>query len=243
VMACPSSAVRSGPAGPLYDRAMCRVCPGYPCAEACPQGALGRVGRVVEAGELMTQIAADAAFYRNSGGGVTFSGGEPFTQPEFLEELLGRCRTAGIRTAVETCGLVPVQTLLDLEPLVGLFLFDVKVMDPERHARYTGNSNGVILQNLRALAGRARSRITVRVPLVPGCTDSQENVAAIAGLVSELALPGVELMPYHELGRDKYGGLGREYPIDFEGPDRSPDLDGALRIFASRGIPCEVNGE
>jgi len=200
------------------------------------------VGQVVTADEVMARIMADAAFYRNSGGGATFSGGEPLAQPEFLGELLSRCRSGGVSTAVETCGCVPKQTLLEVEPLVDLFLYDVKVMDPEAHAAYTGQSNDAILANLRSLAQKAPDRVVVRVPLVPGCTDSPENLEAIARLVAGLDVRGVELMPYHELGRDKYAGLGREYPISYEDPDPRPDVGAAVGIFRDRQIPCDVNG-
>ena len=242
-MACSFGAVQKGPDGPVFWRQKCRECRVWPCVEACPRGALAKIGENVTADDAMARIAADAAFYRNSGGGVTFSGGEPFVQPEFLKELLERCIASEIHTAVETCGLVPVQTLMALEPLVGLFLYDLKIVNPDGHLAFAGNSNEIILSNLRALAAKARERIILRVPLVPGCTDSAENVEAIADLAKELELPKVELMPYHELGRDKYAGLGREYLLEYEAVDPVPDLDGALKIFGVRGIPCAIGGE
>ena len=242
-MACPSGAIQKSPDGPLFKRQACRECGAWPCLEACGRGALARLGELVTADSVMARIAADVSFYRNSGGGVTLSGGEPFVQPEFLEEILRRCTGLEIHTAVETCGLVPLQTLMEIQPLVGLFLYDLKVIDPDKHVAFTGNSNEIILANLRALAEKARSRITVRVPLVPGCTDSAESIQAIADLMSDLELPKVELMPYHELGRDKYASLGREYPIACENPEHAPDLETALRIFRDRSFHCEVNGE
>jgi pyruvate formate lyase activating enzyme len=242
-MACPDGAIDRGPDGPLYMRQKCRVCQRWQCTEACPRSALARVGRTVSADEVMARVSADVPFYSNSGGGVTFSGGEPFTQPEFLGELLDRCRSLKIRAAVETCGYVSQETLLGLEPLVGLFLFDVKAMSPEVHAHFTGSSNEAILNNLRALARKAGDRIIVRVPLVPGCTDSRENLEAIAEMASGLGLLRVEFMPYHELGRDKYANLGREYPIIYEGFDPAPNVGLALEIFASKGFACTVSGE
>lgn len=243
-MACPSGAVDKGADGPVFDRRACRSCPDWPCVEACSNGALARVGRRVTAEETMRRIAADLPFYRNSGGGATFSGGEPFMQPEFLEELLLRCGAAGIHTAVETCGYVPAETLLRLAPLVGLFLYDVKVMDPRLHVRYTGVSNEAILQNLRHLAERDAGKVTLRVPLVPGCTDARENLSSIAAMCADLGITRIELMPYHELGRDKYEGLGRDYPIALDGPLAWPaNLESALRVFRERGLACEIGGE
>lgn len=241
---CTSGAIREGQTGPLMDREACRVCKTWPCVEACPQGALAVMGRAMTAEAVVARVAADAAFYENSGGGVTFSGGEPFAQPEFLEDLLLRCKRLGIRSAVETCGHVPAQTLLELEPLIGLFLFDVKAVAPNLHERCTGASNELILQNLRALAERGASKITVRVPLVPGYTDAEENLSAIASLTAALGIAQAELMPYHELGRDKYEGLGRQYPMALQGPHPlSARIEAALRIFRERGVACEIGGE
>ena len=241
---CTSGAIREGQTGPLMDREACRVCKTWPCVEACPQGALAVMGRAMTAEAVVARVAADAAFYENSGGGVTFSGGEPFAQPEFLEDLLLRCKRLGIRSAVETCGHVPAQTLLELEPLIGLFLFDVKAVAPNLHERCTGASNELILQNLRALAERDASKIIVRVPLVPGYTDTEENLSAIASLTAALGIAQAELMPYHELGRDKYEGLGRQYPMALQGPHPlSARIEAALRIFRERGVACEIGGE
>ena len=195
------------------------------------------------ADEVVARISADEAFYRNSGGGVTFSGGEPLLQPEFLEELLVRCKGLGIHTALETCGHAPPETILKLEPLVDLFFFDVKAVDPLLHERFSGVSNEVILENLRLLAGRCPGKITVRVPIVPGYTDTVENLSAIASMASALGIGRAELMPYHDLGRDKYEGLGRSYPL---GDDASrsprPRIESSLRIFREQGVACEIGG-
>jgi pyruvate formate lyase activating enzyme len=216
--------------------------------EACPTGALARVGEEVTASDTLARVAADEAFYRNSGGGVTFSGGEPFLQPEFLEALLLGCRARGIHTAVQTCGAVPAARLLELEPLIDLFLYDVKVMDPIEHRRCTGASNELILENLGLLAARARGRVGLRVPLVPGCTDAEENLSAIARLAVRLGIPGVELMPYHELGRDKHENLGRAYELASASPPASEragraGIEAAVRLFAGKGLACEIGGE
>jgi pyruvate formate lyase activating enzyme len=163
--------------------------------------------------QVMGRIAADKSFYDHSGGGVTFSGGEPFAQPAFLEELLARSRQLGIHTAVETCGYADPGVFARCESLVDLFLYDLKIMDPARHERLTGVSNAVILENLHALAAKAPHRLAVRVPLVPGCTDDPPNLAAIAAFVDSLGIPKLELIPYHTLGADKYASLGRNYPL------------------------------
>ena len=221
VDACPRSAIRLD-AGALHiDRGACGDC-GGPCVDACPHGALILVGEMMSADQVMARVAADKPFYDNSGGGVTFSGGEPFAQPAFLEELLRHSKRLGIHTAVETCGQAPIDVLMRCEPFVDLFLYDVKVMDGERHRELTGVCNDRILENLAALAAKASNKLVVRVPVVPGCTDGSSNLEAIAALLRSLGTTRVELMPYHALGIDKYASLGREYRL---GARQSPTAD------------------
>jgi pyruvate formate lyase activating enzyme len=237
---CPSGAVRRGTSGPVFDRRACANCSAWPCVEACVHGALEKVGSRVSAEEVVERITADLPFYRNSHGGATFSGGEPFAQPVFLEELLRSCRSLGIHTAVETCGHVPGETFLRLAPLVDLFLYDVKAVDPERHEALTGAFSERVLSNLAALAGRGSDGLLVRVPVVPECTGLEENLRDIASFLVELGIPRVELMPYHELGLSKYEGLGRPYPLPPIGPDRvGRSLVLARSVFFEAGLACE----
>jgi pyruvate formate lyase activating enzyme len=213
------------------------------CVDACPQNALALAGTRMTADQVMKRVGLDRAFYENSGGGVTFSGGEPFAQPEFLEELLTRSRGLGIHTAVETCGLVDPRILMRCEPLVDLFLFDLKIVDRERHERMTGAPNGTILENLRALAAKRPDGITVRVPLVPGCTDDSDNLEAIGAFLRSLAIRRVELMPYHALGTDKYAALGRPYPLEGTKAPVSASLEARRSQLGALGLACEVGGE
>ncbi len=185
----------------------------------------------------MSRITADKAFYDNSGGGVTFSGGEPFAQPEFLADLLARCRTSGIRAAVETCGYAAMPDIARLEPLIDLFLYDLKIIDPQRHRQWTGRDNAPILENLRFLAGRCAEKIVLRVPLIPGGTDGEANLAAIAEFSRALGLSRVELLAYHALGAGKYEGLGRIYRMPTEDSWHGADQPTqALRIFKAAGL-------
>jgi len=210
--ACPSRAISAPEGEPQLDRARCRTCASQECAAACPEHALLSTGREWTLDELVDRIAKDADFYRNSGGGVTFSGGEPLAQLQFLLAALERCRALRIHTAVETCGYAPRDGVAAVEPLVDLFLYDLKVADPNRHRELTGADNEVVVDNLRFLAARAAGRIVVRVPIVPGFTDDPTNVEAIAALVRALGIGRVELCPYHALGRSKYSELGRPEP-------------------------------
>ena len=242
--ACPGGAVSREGGRPVFDRARC--CPADPwaCVEACPQGALSRVGEAMSADRVMARVAADRPFYDNSGGGVTFSGGEPFAQASFLRGLLERSRSLGIHAAVETCGCADASDVAACAELVNLFLFDLKSADPACHEALTGASNDRILRNLRFLSANYPDRLLVRVPLVPGFTDSPENLSGIAGLLVELRVTRVELMPYHELGRDKYKGLARPYPIPTPHPaDLAASVARAVSVFRSRGIDSTVGGE
>ncbi|MGE5358813.1 MAG: glycyl-radical enzyme activating protein [Bacteroidales bacterium] len=240
--ACPNGAVRVTDAAPRFDRQACGAC-GAPCVDACAHAALAITGERMTAGRVMARVAADKAFYDNSGGGVTFSGGEPFAQPAFLEQLLGESKRLGIHTAVETCGHADPLAVARCEPLVDLFLYDIKVADSARHERLTGVPNSLVRENLRTLAARAPGKIALRVPIVPGCTDDEQNLAAIAAIARSVGIFTVELMPYHALGADKYESLGRDY-----GPSVSPSLvpraaEHAARLIRANGVECRVAGE
>ncbi len=237
---CPAGAVSRAGAAPAFDREICRACVSRPCVEACPSGALAVAGRLMRADEIVARVAADRPFYDNSGGGVTFSGGEPFAQPEFLRELLAGSKSLRIRTAVETCGHVEPGVMEDLEPLVDLFLFDVKTLDRERHRAMTGFSNDLLLENLEALARKRAEDITVRVPLIPGQTDDRENLDAISTFVRGIGLGRVEVMPYHPLGMDKYAALGRGYTLEGAESLEAEAVEACAVVFRAAGLVCEV---
>ncbi|MHB8757154.1 MAG: glycyl-radical enzyme activating protein [Bacillota bacterium] len=225
---CPNGAVAIVDGRSTVDRIRCRRC-GI-CAEACLQGARQMVGRDVSAADVLAETERDSVFFDESGGGVTFSGGEPLMQPVFLGRLLGECRARGLKTAVDTTGFAPTQTLLDLAPLVDLFLYDLKVMDERKHVQYTGQSNARILDNLVALAAR-HTNIAVRVPVIPGVNDGEDNAARMGQFLSPLkAVRSVSLLPYHRAGVDKYGRLGREYTL----PDLAPPVPEAMAAMAAR---------
>jgi pyruvate formate lyase activating enzyme len=224
------------------DRRACCPHEGWPCVEACPYGALSRVGEVMTVGAVTDRVAADKAFYDNSGGGVTFSGGEPFAQPGFLYNLLESSRAIGVHTAVETCGHADLQDVTACAGLVDLFLFDLKLADRSRHQATTGAATDRILATLRFLAERCHERILIRVPLVPGFTDDLENLSGIAGVIREVGLARVEVLPFHDLGRDKYDGLGRAYRMRKPSPaGPAPAVEMARTLFARQGIACSVS--
>jgi pyruvate formate lyase activating enzyme len=225
---CPRGAleVRDGKIG--IDRRACDGC--GECESACSRGALRRVGEYLSVEEVVRRVRRDHPFYRRSGGGVTLSGGEPSLQPGFASEILRRCRELGIHTAVETAGEQEWEALSRLLRFTDLVLYDLKHMDPEEHERLTGVPNGRILENARRM-GRRGVPVLVRVPIVPGLTDSEENLRAIVEFCLEMeGLVGVEPLPYHPLGVPKYGRLGREYGLK----DLSPPGEEELERIRSR---------
>ncbi len=237
--ACKSRSISQSGGIPVFDRRVCRACDAL-CADVCPQGALALVGESTTSEEVIARVAADKAFYDNSGGGVTFSGGEPFAQPTFLEELLDRSKHFGIHTAVETCGQADPRTIARCEPLVDLFLYDLKVIDRQRHEMLTGASNLQILRNVGWLAANASRKLMVRVPVVPGCTDDRANLEALAGFVRSLGITKVQLMPYHALGSDKYPSFGRSYGLAGTASLTAEAFDRAVRLFSTRGVACNT---
>jgi pyruvate formate lyase activating enzyme len=225
---------------PPPGSSLCTACGA--CVEACPTGARQLAGRETTVDAVMEEVRRDRVFYEESGGGVTFSGGEPLAQPAFLAALLEACRAAGIHTAVDTCGFCPRERLLALAPLVDLFLFDVKLVDDARHRAFTGLPAAPILQNLRALSA-AHSSVWIRVPVVPGHTDDETDLAATAALVAQL--PGVHhvnLLPYHRTGAPKARRLGRDYTLDALAPPPPERLLALAALFRDRGLAVQIGG-
>jgi pyruvate formate lyase activating enzyme len=226
VEACPEDAIRLGADGPITDLARCERC-GL-CTDACFSGARELAGRELTAAQVMAEIERDRPFYDESGGGATFSGGEPLLQPEFLLELLQTCRAGGIATALDTCGYAPYAVLDRIRPYVDLFLYDIKTLDDRKHRALTGVSNELIVRNLQAL-GKRGARIIVRVPVIPGINDGARELRAVGALVATLpSVVRVELLPYHRIGVEKYGRIAREYSL----PELRPPSQEQMAVLA-----------
>jgi pyruvate formate lyase activating enzyme len=237
--ACPHGAVSRVDGETRFDRRRCASCVARLCVDACPENALEVVGSTVSVAELVARVAKDLAFYRNSGGGVTFSGGEPFAQTEFLLAALAACRDAGIHTAVETCGHADPALVAAAQPLVDLFLYDVKVVDADRHRALTGVDNRLIMENLRHLADADPARIVLRVPLVPGATDDDANLAAIADLARSIGVTRIDIEPYHSLGHGKYLELGLPSP-ETATPHDPAELARIATWLTGSGLDCQL---
>ncbi len=212
VRMCPNGAhhFRAGDNGAAsthaYDRGRCEAC--GRCTITCDTRALEFVGRRMTVEEVMKEVRQDRPFYMTSGGGLTVSGGEPLAQPEFTRELLAAARDEGIHRCVETSGFASWTRFKAVLSLVDLFLFDFKETDPRRHADFTGQSNEVILENLRALYD-AGAKIQLQCPIVPGFNDREEHFAGIVALIRSMPdLLGIRLLPYHPLGKTKLERFG-----------------------------------
>jgi pyruvate formate lyase activating enzyme len=238
VAACPHGAITWHDL-PTRDAQACEKCGS--CVAVCPTGATQMIGRWVTVEQLMEEINRDAIFFDESGGGVTFSGGEPFLQPLFLEAALEACRTRRIHTVVETCGVVARNTLLRIGCKADLLLYDLKLMDPRKHRTYTGASNKNILWNLRALV-REHRNVIVRMPVIPGINDDEENTEPMARFLKSAGISRLDLLPYHEIGSDKYRRLHRTYRLDDLKPPSSEQIQAMTKRFERDGLTVRVGG-
>ena len=210
------------------------------CADACAAEARTLAGREMTVAEILAEIDRDTVFYDDSGGGVTFTGGEPLAQPAALEALLHACRERRIHSAIETCGAAARETVLRICGLADLVLYDVKAVDAERHREYTGALNGAILENLASLAA-AHPNVIVRVPLVTGVNDHAEDVRALCQLLVKLPVRRVDLLPYHAAGTEKYRRLGREYRLAHTPSPTPAALAAVASQMEAAGIQVNVS--
>ncbi|MBU1672053.1 MAG: glycyl-radical enzyme activating protein [Actinobacteria bacterium] len=210
--ACTRDALELTRDGMRIDREACDTC--GDCAKACPAGALEVVGRSYTPDEAYEEVYRDEAFYRNSGGGMTVSGGEPTMQPRFVAALLRKCREGGIHTALDTCGYSSPEVLTGLLELADMALLDLKVMDEAEHRRLTGVDPAPVLDSARILAGSGKP-VWVRTPIIPGCTDSPENIAALASFLAGLG--GVQrwdLLAFNNTCGSKYSRLDMVWELE-----------------------------
>ncbi|QIB68839.1 choline TMA-lyase-activating enzyme [Aminipila butyrica] len=198
------------------------------CVEACNFGALTIVGQVMTISELLEIILEDKTFYEVSGGGVTLGGGEVTAQIEAATSLLQACKQEGIHTAIETCGYTKLENILKIAEFTDLFLFDVKQMNSDKHFELTGVRNEQILTNLKELLHR-RYNVQVRMPMLKGINDSEEEITAVIEFLmpyrDQKNFKGIDLLPYHKLGVNKYNQLGMEYPIEGDPSLSEEELD------------------
>ncbi len=239
VEACPDRAARMA-ADVADGSARCAL--RGACVEACPAGARRMAGASMSVEDVLAEVEKDRVFYEQSGGGVTFSGGEPLMQAGFLHECLTACHARGLHTTVDTCGHAGTAALLYAAGDADLFLFDLKLMDDILHREMLGVSNRLILDNARALSDHGRA-MWLRLPLLPGINDHRENLEATADFACSLAtVEQVNVLPYHRTGSGKYQRLGRRDAMAGR-PEPAPErVAEAVALLSSRGLDVVVGG-
>jgi pyruvate formate lyase activating enzyme len=237
---CPAGALSPTPPGMQADPLLCRHC--GRCVEVCPAGARERTGWVAGVPDLVKTVERDIPFYDQSGGGVTFSGGEPLGQPQFLMALLTECGRLEIHRAVDTSGCADPRALARVARLTDLFLYDLKAVDPARHRAATGVDNARILENLKLLSGSG-ARVIVRIPVIPGVNDDDESMAAAGRFVAGLPRRHpVELLPYHRTAAAKYRRLGLGFCGENVAPPSAGRMAGLAACLSGFGLETSVGG-
>jgi pyruvate formate lyase activating enzyme len=254
IKACTHGAIsicHNGESGKLYfDRKICARCTTYDCIKSCWSGALQLGGYEVSVHDIFATISRDRQYW-GPGGGMTLTGGEPFTQPEFVHDLLKRCYDAYIHTAVETCGNVPWANYEISLPYIDWIFYDLKTLNESNcyPSTYQRQHNSpclpvpVILDNARRLAEKFKGRIIFRLPVIPGFNDDSENIIETARFILSTGRNEINILPLHHLGREKYPLLGKKYyTTDFKIPDKD-ELHEIAQQFASMGIKCYIGSE
>jgi pyruvate formate lyase activating enzyme len=235
---CTEHAIEQIEDGVSIQREKCTVC--GRCAEICPTGALRMVGRDILVDGVMEEIGKSRLYYDFSGGGVTFSGGEPLMQPQFLKRLLKECQDEGIHTALDTSGYASPRIFASILKEVDLFLYDLKIWNDENHKKYTGGSNVEIIKNIQTLT-RKRKDLIIRFPVIPEITGTKENVANILDLVSSLTIQRIDLLPFHDV-EEKYDRLGKEWKMKGTCAPSEELLKDISKKIEDNGIPVKIGG-
>ena len=242
VTACPSQAITQDDASASVktDRAVCIGCGA--CVSACPNSARELCGRHYTPEALFSEVEKDEAFYRRSGGGVTLGGGEPSMQAGFVRAFLSLCQSHLMHTVMETCAQAPWETFAPLLDGLDLVYIDLKHMDAKRHSEWTGVSNRIILENMQKAA--RQNDMIVRIPVIPGFNDSEENISQSAAFVKSLGerVLRLELLPYHLLGAHHYAALDRDDALSTLQPPLEEHMERLCGIARSFGIETEIGG-
>lgn len=239
---CPQGAIEVIDGRSRTNRTLCVGC--GKCTEVCPNEARNLMGRSATAQEVFQELAADEIFYQRSGGGVTLSGGEPLAQPEFATAVLRLSKEASLHTAIDTCGHAPWETMRKVLEYVDLVLYDFKHMDPERHHRYTGVSNELILENAQRVHHELGIPMLARIPVIPGYNDTRENLVATARFIAtELGdSTGVHLLPYHRLGETKHERMEQQNKTLAAEPPSEEQMEETREVFESFGLVVHLGG-
>ncbi len=246
VEGCPMGAARpskNGSPSVRFDRSACDRCDSLDCTKVCYMQALRPSARWYTVDELMRLFNRDRCYW-GPRGGVTFSGGEPLMQHDFMLTLLKCCNEAYISACVETNGYVPRAVLQSVLPLVRWLFIDIKHMDSAKHAEGTGVPNEVILDNIRWINSSGwGGRMIIRLPLIPGYNDTLENAQATARFLSGVGLTEINILPFHRLGASKYEQLGLTFDYAERRPSSPEMLDSVAKVYRTQGITCYVGAD
>ena len=235
---CPRQSITTSLVHQFTNRKICTSC--GECVDFCLSNAREVAGQAISESELLAEILKDQVFYEQSGGGVTFSGGEAMCHINTLEALASECKRHGLHVAIDTCGYVPQESFERILPYTDLFLYDLKLMDPTRHQHHTGQDNALILENLRYLSGSG-AIINLRLPLIEGINSATEDINAILCFIKPLRIAQVNLLPYHNTGTSKYAKLGLPTALQLCSPSPAR-LEAIQHLFADAGLETRIGG-
>jgi pyruvate formate lyase activating enzyme len=236
---CQYSALSLNSTKITINRETCTNCGN--CVETCVYGALNIMGKLMTLEDVLNEITRDIDFYKQSDGGITASGGEPLMQGEFVAELFQICQEKGLHTTLDTCGYADSRILRKVLTYTNLVLYDIKLMDPLVHERFTNTSNQKILRNAQEVDRSGVQKI-IRIPLIPSANCYDDNIHKIAKFVKEFKhRTPVELLPYHRMGLSKYQSLDRLYKLNHEEPPTEDFLQRTKRIFETYDIECRIS--
>lgn len=236
---CPKKAIKIENDVLTTDMNKCDFC--GECVINCMYGAREIVGKEYTVDEVMKVVLRDKIFYDESGGGVTVSGGEPLMQIDFVEELLKRLKEENVHTAVDTSGAISFEILERAAKYTDLFLFDLKVMDDEKHIEYIGTSNKNIIENLKKLA-KIHNNINIRMPIIEGVNADVSHIEKVLELIEGLNIKKVNLLPYHDIAKHKYKKLGRTYEEAKMSKPSDEKMNSFKDMFAKRGYEVKIGG-
>lgn len=236
---CPTNAHSFANDLHVYEREKCKTC-GI-CVTACKQNALTLIGQYYEPEVLLQEILKDRNYYKTSGGGVTFSGGEPALFPDFIAEIAQLCKDSGLHIALDTAGHVPFAHYEKLLPYINLFLYDVKCIDAKQHERWIGADNRQILHNLQQLDQHGAS-LVIRVPVIKGFNDNLAEHQRIASFLASLEhVELIQLLPYHNYGLGKYEMIGMNNVLDDHTPPENAQMEQMCQPYLTLNLPAQIS--
>ena len=237
---CKNKAIRANVfTSDRIDRTLCSGC--GECVEVCPSKAMVLKGRWMTVSEVIDEAEKDIPFYHTSGGGITISGGEPFFQPDFLENLLIKCKEHNLHTAVETTGCCNWEEIRKSLDYIDLFLFDIKMIDSSKHTEATSLPNDIIIDNLKRIAELNKAMI-IRVPLIPQYSADESNLNEIGRLAQKLDIKQIHLLPYHKFGVSKYQKLNRAYSLKECDVLESDEIEASRELLEQFGLEVCIGG-